>query len=344
MKPLFYIVSLLTLLCCSGHPGQVKIRGRFAHLEQGEFFIYGYQGGTSTLDTLRIQDGAFTYTADLTAPAVMQILYPNYSQLAVFVSPGDDIKLKGDAQHLNAVEVTGSKDNEIYTRFRKETEGKSSAEQLTLVRDYALRHPTLAVSHYLFAQYFILSDNPSGREAREIYDSLCRACPDDANLHRLSNAVNALGKLIPGAKLPDFRLHTRNSQMSDGPKSDTIQRSDYQGKYLLMTFWAGWKSGSQSALYRSRKLRREMKGKGRQLNIISYSLDTDPVYLESLEKRDSVDFPSYCDYKAFSSDLPLKWNIRQLPYFILVDTSLHVMASGTDWQRDIEPKAKGLCL
>ena len=87
-----------------------------------------------------------------------------------------------------------------------------------------------------------------------------------------------------------------------------------------------------------------MTGKGRQLNIISYSLDTAPVYLESLEKRDSVDFPSYCDYKAFSSDLPLKWNIRQLPYFILVDTSLHVMASGTDWQRDIEPKAKGLCL
>ncbi len=322
----------------------MKIRGRFAHLEQGEFFIYSSQGGTTTLDTLHIEDGEFTYTADLDAPAIMQVLYPNYSQLAIFASPGDDIELKGDAQHLNAVEATGSEDNDIYTKFRKEADGKSTKEQLALARQYALAHPTLAVSQYLLAQYYLLSDNSSGQEAREIYDSLCRACPEDAALRRLSSAVQAHGKLRAGASLPDFTLHTRPSQMPDGPKSGVIRRSDYKGKYLLVVFWAGWKSGSQSALYRSRKLRREMQGKGRTLNIISYSLDTDASYLRDLEKRDSVNFPSYCDYKAFSSDLAVKWNIRQLPYFILVDTSQHIMASGSDWQRDIEPKAKSLCL
>lgn len=344
MKPLFYIVSLLTLLSCSGHPGQVKVHGRFAHLEQGEFFIYSYQGGASTFDTLHIQDGVFTYTAALDAPAVMQILYPNYSQLALFLSPGDDIELRGDAQHLNAVEVKGSKDNEIYTQFRKEADGKTSQEQLALVRKYALQHPTLAVSQYLFAQHYLLSDNISGQEAREIYDSLCRACPDDVSLRRLSSAVHAVGLLAPGARLPKFRLATRPVQSGGGAVPDTVSSADYQGKYLLMTFWAGWKSGSQSALYRSRKLRRDMKGKGRLLHIISYSLDTDPVYLRDLERRDSVDFPSYCDFKAFSSDLASQWNIRQLPYFVLVDTSMHIIASGSDWQRDIEPKAKGLCL
>ena len=344
MKQLFYIVSLLTLLCCSGHPGQVKIRGRFAHLEQGEFFIYSTQGGTATLDTLHIQDGEFTYTADLDAPAVMQVLYPNYSQLAIFVSPGDDIELKGDAQHLNAVEAKGNEDNEVYTRFRQEADGKSQRELLALARQYALVHPTLAVSQYLFAQYYLLSDNSSGQGAREIYDSLCRACPEDMALRRLSGAVRAHGMLSPGSMLPDFRLPTRPSQMGGGAKPDTICRSDYRGKYLLVTFWAGWKSGSQSALYRSRKLRRDMRGKGRQLSIISYSLDTDPVYLRDLERRDSIDFPSYCDYKAFSSELANRWHIRQLPYFILVDSTLHIMASGSDWQRDIEPKAQDLCL
>ncbi|HBC28770.1 MAG TPA: hypothetical protein DC006_03700 [Prevotellaceae bacterium] len=344
MKQLFYIVSLLTLLCCSGHPGQVKIRGRFAHLEQGEFFIYSTQGGTATLDTLRIQDGEFSYMASLEAPAIMQILYPNYSQLALFVSPGDDIEIKGDAQHLNAVEVTGTEDNEIYTKFRREAEGKAHKEQLALVRQYVLAHPTLAVSRYLFAQYYLLSGSSPGKEVREIYDSLCRACPEDMDLLRLSHAVRAHGMLSPGSVLPDFSLAVHAGRTAGGARRDTVRSRDYRGKYLLMVFWAGWKSGSQSALYRSRRLRREMQGKGRTLNIVSYSLDTDAAYLRDLERRDSVDFPSYCDYKAFSGDLVSWWNIRNLPYFVLVDTTHHIMASGSDWTRDIEPKAKSLCL
>lgn len=87
-----------------------------------------------------------------------------------------------------------------------------------------------------------------------------------------------------------------------------------------------------------------MKAKGRELNIISYSLDTDGAYLRDLEKRDSVNFPSYCDYKAFSSDLAAKWHIRHLPFFVLVDTTQNIIASGSDWSRDIEPKACKLCL
>lgn len=344
MKQLFYIVSLLTLLCCSGHPGQVKIRGRFAHLEQGEFFIYSTQGGTATLDTLHIQDGTFTYTAHLDAPAVMQVLYPNYSQLAIFASPGDDITLKGDAQHLNGVEVTGTEDNEVYTKFRKEAEGKSQSGLQALARQYALAHPTLAVSQYLFAQYYLLSSSSPGQEAREIYDSLCRACPQDMALRRLSHAVQAHGMLSPGATLPDFRLAVRPRHTASEARRDTICRGDYKGKHLLIIFWAGWKSGSQSALYRARKLRRDMKGKGRTLDIVSYSLDTDAAYLRDLERRDSVDFPSYCDYKAFASDLAARWNIRRLPFFVLVDSTQHIMASGSNWTLDIEPKAKSLCL
>lgn len=345
MKQLFYIVSLLTLLCCSNHPEQIIIRGRFAHLEQGEFFIYCSQGGgTAILDTLHIQDGEFTYETHLDAPAVLQILYPNYSQLAVFATPGDNIELKGDAQHLNAVEAKGNKDNEIYTTFRKETEGLPTKKTIQTARNLILENPTLAVSKYIFSQYYLLSDSTSAKETQEIYDSLCKACPEDASLRKLHNVVQAHNKLKPGNKLPDFALCTRKNPFSSTSKSDTIRCSDYKGKYLLMIFWAGWKSGSQSALYRARKLRREMLEKGNSLSIISYSLDTDAAMLRDIEKRDSINYPSYCDYQAFNSELTRKWHIRQIPYFILVDTSQRIIASGTDWQHDIEPKTKQLCL
>ena len=38
------------------------------------------------------------------------------------------------------------------------------------------------------------------------------------------------------------------------------------------------------------------------------------------------------------------FSLRHLPFFVLVDTTQNIIASGSDWSRDIEPKARKLCL
>ena len=103
-----------------------------------------------------------------------------------------------------------------------------------------------------------------------------------------------------------------------------------------------WKSGSKSAIYRSRRLRREMKGRGKEIELLSYSLNADERQLYRTEERDSIDFPSYCDYLNFSSPLVQKWGITELPYFILVAPDGRILASGSDWMLNIETAAKKL--
>ena len=340
---LFHIAFLLTLLSCSNHPGQVKIQGSFAHLEQGEFYIYSPSGGTDRLDTLHIENGEFEYMASIEGDVIFHLMYPNYSELTIFARPGDDIEVVGDAQNLNAVEVKGTKDNETYTEFRKRIKDLSDEKVRTIAQQFTLEHPTLALSRYLFSKYFLLNDSTPQTQITEIFDSLCRACPDDVELSKLSRLVRSHGVLREGQPLPDFKLKTRPSLFRD-EEGTVISTADFRGNYLLISFWASWKSGSQSALYRTRRFRREMKEKGIKVNAISYSLDADSSSLARIEKNDSIDYYSYCDYQCFNSLLVQKLGICDLPFFVLVDANLKIVAFGTDWPRDIEPHIQKLCL
>ena len=146
MKNLAYIAISFALLCCTGHPKEARLEGEFANLEQGEFLIYSTDEALDRLDTLRIVDGIFSYTLPTVQPATLHILYPNQSELVVFAGPGDDIVIKGDAQNLSEVEVSGSEDNELYTEFRQETNGKSAEETKNIAHNYILEYPTHAVS------------------------------------------------------------------------------------------------------------------------------------------------------------------------------------------------------
>lgn len=342
MKNLAYIAISFALLCCTGHPKEARLEGEFANLEQGEFLIYSTDEALDRLDTLRILDGIFSYTLPIVQPATLHILYPNQSELVVFAGPGDDIVIKGDAQNLSEVEVSGSEDNELYTEFRQETNGKSAEETKNIAHNYILEYPTLAVSRYLFTTYYLCDEEASVKETTALYDSLCRACPDDLALSKLSSRVRSLGLLRVGNPLPDFSLTLKPGHGGNGAEQRTIKKGDYNGKLLLIAFWANWKGGSAGAIYRARRLRRELKGKGKDIELISYSLDADESQLYRNEERDSIDFPSYCDFLSLSSPLVQKWGIRELPYIILVTPDGNIAASGSDWMEDIQPVASKL--
>lgn len=342
MKNLAYIAISFALLCCTGHPKEVRLEGEFANLEQGEFLIYSTDEALDRLDTLRIVDGIFSYTLPTVQPATLHILYPNQSELVVFAGPGDDIVIKGDAQNLSEVEVSGSEDNELYTEFRQETNGKSAEETKNIAHNYILEYPTHAVSRYLFTTYYLCDEEASVKETTALYDSLCRACPDDLALSKLSSRVRSLGLLRVGNPLPDFSLTLKPGHGGNGAEQRTIKKGDYNGKLLLIAFWANWKGGSAGAIYRARRLRRELKGRGKDIELISYSLDADESQLYRNEERDSIDFPSYCDFLSLSSPLVQKWGIRELPYIILVTPDGNIAASGSDWMTDIQPVASEL--
>lgn len=338
---LLFIALGLTLLSCGGSPGQFRLKGNFAHLEQGEFLLYSTDGGLDIIDTLHLVDGKFDYTTKLHDEATYHILYPNFSELVVFGHSGGIVNIKGDARSLNEVEVHGDKENETYTKFRKEIDQKDKKATVDVARKYILENPTLSMSKYLFTQYFLQSEEITKEETKEVYDSLTRALPNDVNLSRLSDDIRSKGALAIGKEFPLFELSTRDNAIDSTKKGKIITPKDFSGKALLIAFWATWKSGSQSAPFRLKRASKEYK---ENMDVLSYSLDIQEEPLHATEVRDSVTYHSFCDFLCWRSPLVRQLGIVDIPYYILLDSTQHIIATGTEWAKDIEPKAKDLCL
>lgn len=347
MKKLtLFIIPLLTLLGCGGSAGQFRLCGDFDHLEQGEFYIYSPDGGLDRLDTLRLREGKFDYTVPLQEKATYHILYPNFSELVIFGESGKVVKVKGDARSLNEVKVSGTDENETYTKYRRESQNLSGKKLDSLTRDYILQYPTMQMSRFLLNKYFIQPEGTDQQMMHELYDSLCRANPSDVFLSNLSNDVRRKNTIKTGSRIPEFSLTTRKVELKKYKKKKTIIRTiesrtvsdtSYKDKPLLLVFWATWRSGSQSGLYRASRLMRESENK---IQAISYSLDVEDTELKAVERRDSIDYPSICDFKCWNSPLVQQWGIRELPFFILMDKDRKILASGTNWSKDIEPHTK----
>ncbi|MBR2945584.1 MAG: DUF4369 domain-containing protein [Bacteroidaceae bacterium] len=347
MKKLtLFIIPLLTLLGCGGSAGQFRLCGDFDHLEQGEFYIYSPDGGLDRLDTLRLREGKFDYTVPLQEKATYHILYPNFSELVIFGESGKVVKVKGDARSLNEVKVSGTDENETYTKYRRESQNLSGKKLDSLTRDYILQYPTMQMSRFLLNKYFIQPEGTDQQMMHELYDSLCRANPSDVFLSNLSNDVRRKNTIKTGSRIPEFSLTTRKVELKKYKNKKTIIRTiesrtvsdtSYKDKPLLLVFWATWRSGSQSGLYRASRLMRESENK---IQAISYSLDVEDTELKAVERRDSIDYPSICDFKCWNSPLVQQWGIRELPFFILMDKDRKILAFGTNWSKDIEPHTK----
>lgn len=334
-----WLMALAAIVsACSNHPDSIHITGKFSHLDQGEFLIYSSDGAIEGMDSLHIRDGRFDYDLTLEQNATLHILYPNFSQLTVFASAGDDITIEGDAQNLSEVTVKGSKDNELFTAMRKEIKGQGDSTVLATARNYALANPSSALSRYILRTYFLQNKKASRQQVTELYDSLMRSNPEDAQLGQLSAAVRNHHRLDSGLVIPPFQLQLRGNEFTKQRTDSIVSDTTFRGKHLLMIFWATWYNGSRTALFYARQHRNKTQMKGQA--ILSYSLDYSAKDLASAEVRDSISYASYCDFQSLSSPLAKRWGITELPFYIYIDPKGKIIASGCDWKKDIEPRIK----
>lgn len=116
---LLLALSALLLAACSQSKDKFIFEGKIAGIQQAEFYVYSDDGALSGVDTIRIDDGKFSYECQLTSPAVLTLLYPNFSQAYIVAEPGKTIEMKGDAAKLGEADISGSEENELLTDFRQ---------------------------------------------------------------------------------------------------------------------------------------------------------------------------------------------------------------------------------
>lgn len=113
--------------------------------------------------------------------------------------------------------------------------------------------------------------------------------------------VNAQIKV--GDKLPAIKL--KSSQNSD------VNLTSFQGKYILIDFWASWCGPCRLGNKKLVKLHNEISPD--KIEIIGISIDTDAnKWLKAIEK-DKIKFTQLIDPKGFDSNTAIQFGLEELP-------------------------------
>lgn len=300
-----FLLLVLILISCGTRSGHFKMEGRFLHMNQGELYVYSPDGGIEGLDTIKIEAGRFAYEIPCSKPATLVIIFPNYSVQPIFAESGGSVEVKADASHLKEMEVKGTDDNELMTKFRKQIANSSPPDELKYAIQFIKDHPESTVSVYLLNRYLIQTETPDYKQAANLLKILLKEQPGNVTLGRLQRQISGLGTLRVGDKLPNFTAKDVNGKL--------INNATLANQTIIISTWAAW---SYESLDFQRALNDAVKaGKIAALGI---SVDANPKEVRQALKNDDITFPNVCDGKMLSTPLLKTFGLTTVPDNIVV--------------------------
>lgn len=314
----FLLLSIL-LISCGGQRGSVSVEGRFKNLQDGRFFVFSTDPSWGTFDTIRITDGSFSFTHELYDTVLLTVQYPNFLQMPIVAIPGKTIKIKGDASNLLATRISGSKENEELSDFRRSIIKKTPAEINALGEEFIRNNPSSYASMAILEKYFLANPKPNYAQLDTLFNIMMKTAPKRASLQLLYQRSRGLIKCRVGAPLPSFNAVTIDSIK--------ISQATLKDKYSLITLWATWNGDIYASL---RLQRQELRPFLKKINIVNISLDADTIETKRFIREDSIPGYHICDRMSWQSPLVQSFGVRNLPSTILVDKQGRILA------RDLE--------
>lgn len=315
-KNLGYILLTLIAVSCSTNDGVFRLKGKFKGFYQGELYVYTLDGKAS-IDTIRINDGRFTYEQVLDDTATLSVIFPNFSEIPVIASPGASVSMEGDASHLREVTVNGDDENDLLTKFRLQVSEQTPPEAVKSAAAFINEHPGAVSSMYVLNRYFLLKTDADLDQASKLLAAMKKAAPENKQLGRLKKEVDGLKQARKGSKLPNFSAVTTTGYR--------VTNADLKGELNVISVWSTWNYDSQSV---QRQLRKFQKQYGSRLGLLSICMDGNPADCKQTSKRDSTLWNTVCDGRMWNMPIVAQLAVSTIPDIIITDRSGKILDRG----------------
>ena len=299
---------MLLLTGCGPGRNSFRLEGRLRHMNQGEFYVYSPDGGTKGIDTIQVREGRFSYETMLRDQATFVIIFPNFSELAVFGESGEKAVIKGDASHMKEMTVEGTDENEEMTKIRMVINRLTPPEIPKAVEAFIKEHRSSLASIYLLKRYFINDNQPDYRKAAVLTKMMLDANPDNGQLIQLDRQL----KSLRSASLNQMPAFTATDV-----KGRQVSEKDLKAKVNVVSVWASWNYQSTDM---QRRLNDKKRKYGDKLAILSICLDGSPADCKrSVVERDSLKWPTVCDGRMWETPLLSKFGFSDVPANVIAD-------------------------
>ncbi len=312
----FCLILSLFMVACGLEKGSFRMEGAFKGFGQGELYVYTPDGDSRKLDTISVKNGKFVYQRPLDTTATFILVFPNYSEIPVIGASGKTVKIEGEVSHLKEIEVKGSEDNELMTKFRLKTSQMTPPEVVSEAAAFIKEHPASIVSTYLLNKHFILAQQQDYRLAFELAGIMQKAAPENKPLARLQRQLEGLQHLKDGNTLPKFTTIDF--------KGKPFSNADLYAKANVITLWASWS-------YESTNIQRQLKAMEREygsdkLRILSFCLDASLKDCRNYMERDSITWCNVCDGRLWETPALAKLGLTRVPDNIITDSKGKIIA------------------
>ena len=315
-----FAICCLLLSSCGPERNKFRLSGRLRNINQGEFLVYSPDGGFVGVDTIKLQNGRFSYEKEVRNMVTLMIVFPNFSEQVVFAEPGEEVEIKGDATHLKEMTINGTDENEEYTKLRARINKLTPPEIPGAIAQFIEEDPTSIVSMYLLDKYFVSAKEPDYSEGQRLANLMLKADPDNGRLRKLKKQIDGLKNSRLQTALPSFS--------ATDFKGRKVSSTEMKGKVGIISTWASWNYPSIDI---QRKLRRLQRKYPTSLSLVSICLDGAKKEVQLRVDRDTLDWAVIWDGMLFQTPLVQQFGLFVVPSMIVVNKQGKIVA------RDLEP-------
>ncbi|MCH2214411.1 MAG: AhpC/TSA family protein [Flavobacteriales bacterium] len=359
MKLNFFVVLSITILLgsCQTAPRLNTITGAIEGAEGQTISLIGYNNGVP--DTLHFsgfdQNGSFSFEFKAGRPDFYTLSIDKENSIILILDSTDSaVKIDGKFGELKeSYSVSGSSESErlknllvrttsyekqldsLMTSLRNSATSGKNEKRAELgntynktreeYREYLLNfieeNPAMLANFTALQRLNMKEDLDQFVKVRNalsdkvqgnyFFDNLSEQIAVTENQIRLENLLK------PGSEAPEIAL--------PNPNGEIVKLSDYRGNYVLIDFWASWCRPCR--MENPNVVRMYNKYEDKNFEILGVSLDkTKDKWVTAIE-QDNLLWPHVSDLKFWQSAAAELYNVKSIPFTVLVDPDGKVIAT-----------------
>lgn len=268
------------------------------------------QGGEKETYNARINNNKFVFSGSVDRVCMAIVSLPLKDGDVSFFMGNDEIEITGNKKDLDNVSVKGSESQDDFQHIADKC--NRSKNPMQCLSEFVLNNPGSIYSPFILSNY--LFPYMSDKDKQQAFLSLEGEALTmfqysllEQQFSEISSSKNTLTE-----KVTDFTL--------ENDKGQPVSLYGYikTCKYTLISFWASWDNNSRT---RNIEYLRFYKAcKRADFNIISVSLDDSRYAWTQAVATDGIGrWTNVSDLKKWNSSVVRLYNIKAVPYNILVD-------------------------
>ena len=333
------------LLMASCHSNKFKIEGVAEGFLEGDT-LYVVNGSGEFTDTMVVHDNKFELSGNVDSVALFVISsQTSYMTVPFFKEPGT-INIVYSAEGES--KVSGTIANDAFQKFqdmgveytKKEEamfkdvnlEELTEEEQKAFFEKYQQIQSDMQTKIVEFAEnnirnefgYFLVCNIPigesglSGDKALELMDKMPKEYQARLQITKLKAEIESMRDFEVGKPIRDFNLPT-----PEGNEMSVLEEVK-KHKITILDFWASWCGPCRQEMPNLVALYKNYSEKG--LGIIGISLDESKDDWAEAIKKMNMNWPQVSDLKGWQSEPATVFQVRAIPYTILVDSTGTIIA------------------